>query len=143
MAKDPYKHNILKASPYHKKNTVIGRNVVILKEYLDNRELQLIYPKSRVVKKHEAHEVIITDEDAEPGDTVNSVAFLCFVEFITTGVILRGDEVRINGKRIGDLCGFDETHMPNHINIVIKGDELICGKDLELSLNSIMEFVKK
>ena len=143
MAKDPYKNNLLKASPYHEKNTVIGRSVVILKEYLDNRELQLIYPKSRVVKKHEAHEVIITDEKAEPGDTVNNVAFLSFVEFLNTGVILRGDEVRINGIRIGEICGFDETHMPNHINIVIKGDRLICGKDLELSLNSIMEFVKK
>ncbi len=142
MPKDPYQSNMLKSSPYYKKSPVVGKIVVVLKEYLENRGLELIYPKSRVVNQHEVHEVIMTDEDVQPGNQVNRIAYLCFVEITSSGVILRGDEVRVNGERIGEICGYDEAHMPNHINLVIKADKFLCGKDLGLQLNSIMEIVK-
>ena len=143
MSKDPYQSNMFKkANPYYKKNTVRGRNVVVLSEYFDNRGLQLIRPISRAVKQHDVHEMIITDESAQPGDTVNRIAYLCFVEITSSGVILRGDDVRINGKSVGEISGFDETHMPNHLNIVIKGNQYLCGKDLNIQLNDSLEIIQ-
>lgn len=38
-------------------------------------------------------------------------------------MIVSGDELRIDGKLVGTLAGFDETHMPNHLNIVMHGEE--------------------
>ena len=46
-----------------------------------------------------------------------------------------GDEVKINGQVIGKIAGFDETHMPNHYNIVIYGTDRISGNERNLDLN--------
>jgi hypothetical protein len=32
--------------------------------------------------------------------------------------------VSINGKKLGILAGYDVTHMPNHINVVVKTETL-------------------
>jgi fumarate reductase subunit C len=68
--------------------------------------------------------MIVTDEEAEPGSSVNPIAYLGFVEFAQGGVIVAGDRVSVNGEDIGYVCGFDETHMPNHLNIVVRGQRL-------------------
>ena len=31
-----------------------------------------------------------------------------------------GDKVSVDGRHLGALAGFDETHMPNHMNIVVR-----------------------
>jgi hypothetical protein len=81
------------------------------------------------------HELIFTDETAaRPGTSVNRIAYLGFFVAEQSGVIVEGDEFFLEGQLVGNLAGFDETHMPNHLNIVIKA---LSGRKtgLELGVN--------
>ena len=35
-----------------------------------------------------------------------------------------GDDLKITGKSIGRIAGFDMTHMPNHMNVLVKAESL-------------------
>lgn len=121
MANDPYANGKFAKNPYVKKRTVGGPLVVVLDGRMDDRGLSLIAPISRCIKKDEVHELILTDETAaKPGASVNRIAYLGFFTAAQSGVLVAGDEVFLDGQRIGHLAGFDETHMPNHLNIVIQ-----------------------
>ncbi|MBO8168383.1 MAG: hypothetical protein H0Z35_04245 [Thermoanaerobacteraceae bacterium] len=131
MAKDPYKSGLFKKNPYAKKADIASRLVVVLDSKLDNRELKLIPMISRAVRKFDVHELIFTDEsEARPGNGVNRVAYGGFVEIESGGVLLAGDRLYWKGRCIGEIAGFDETHMPNHLNIVIKTDKFETGLEL-------------
>jgi len=45
-----------------------------------------------------------------------------------------GDDLYVSGNKIGTIAGFDITHMPNHLNIVISSEERISGKEQGLEL---------
>ncbi|MBM7866830.1 hypothetical protein GTO89_04290 [Heliobacterium gestii] len=125
---DPYAKGMLRVHPYAKKKDVVGELVAILEGKLENRGLQLIKPISRALAEDEIHEIIVTDEfEAGPGKQVDRIAYLGFFEVKGGGVIVTGDPVFLKGKLLGHIAGFDETHMPNHINIVIKSDERQSG----------------
>lgn len=131
---DPYTSGKFTSNPYAKKSDVGGPLVVVLNGKMDDRGLALIVPISRCIKKDEVHELILTDEQtARPGVTVNSIAYLGFFAAEQSGVLIEGDEMTVNGKSVGRIAGFDETHMPNHLNIVIKTQMRQTG--LELGLN--------
>jgi len=143
--KEPYSTGMLKFDPYAKKQPVIGRVVAVLRGRLDNRSLSLIEPRSRALRIGEIHEILMTDEkEAIPGKTVNRVAYIAFVEIVQAGVIVSNDIVRLgDGRQIGRLVGFDETHMPNHQNIVIYSDQLISGEELGLEISEMIVFEKE
>lgn len=139
---DPYAAGKVSFDPYFKKVDINGKLVVVLNGTVNKRELKLIKPPSRGVVKYQVHELILTDEqEAAPGKIVDKVAYLGFVEFTNGGVLLNGDIVLINGRQIGYLVGYDETHMPNHQNIVIKTNILQSGKDLKLKPGDRISFV--
>lgn len=136
MAKDPYQAGMFKTDPYWKKSDVKGRLVVVLDGQYDNRELELIAPPSRALLKGEIHELILTDEmEAKPGKVVNRIAYLGFMEVLEAGVMVSGDEVRIGDKVVGRVAGFDITHMPNHLNIVIKAENRETGREFDFDLD--------
>jgi len=118
---DPYARGMFKQNPYAKKSEIKGELVVLLRGKYPDRGLNLIKPISRALNAGEVHELIVTDEDVKPGGTVNSIAYIGFFAVSQPGVIVIGDEVQIGDKLIGSLAGYDETHMPNHLNIVIRG----------------------
>jgi hypothetical protein len=122
-------------NPYYLKAAVHGRLAVVLDGVFDDRGLQLIKPTSRALKAYEIHELILTDEQISPGGTVNRIAYVGFVEITRGGVIVVGDPVYVNDRKIGLIAGFDETHMPNHLNIVLTGSRET-GKTLDLSLGA-------
>ncbi len=132
---DPYKRNMFKVNPFAKKNSLKGNLVVVLDGKYDNRGLQLIPQPSRCLVANAVHEIIITDEDKKPGDTVNKIAYIGFFVVKESAVIIVGDPVKINGQSIGKISGFDETHMPNHYNIVVHGKNRISGNERNLNLN--------
>lgn len=126
-----YKGGLLKKNPYVKKQDIKGKLVVILDGKIENRNLQLITPISRCLQKYEIHELIFTDEpEAGPGKKVDSIAYLGFFEIEQGGMVVAGDEFYLDGKLLGTIVGFDETHMPNHINIVIKCKKRLTGVEL-------------
>ena len=141
MPIDPYLSNLYQEATFSKKLPLWGRLVVVLRGNLDRRGLELIPHRSRAVRHGEVHELIATDEaTASPGQNVNAVANLGFVEFQSGGVLLVGDSVWICGRPFGHLVGFDLTHMPNHMNIVISVSRAISGEDLGLAPGSDIAF---
>jgi hypothetical protein len=133
---DPYKRKLVNHDFYHSKVDIVGKVVVVLDGKLDNRELNLIQPISRAFAQHTIIELIGTDEqDAAPGNVVNNICYIGFVELQNSGVILTGDKVFWNDKEIGEIAGYDDTHMPNHQNTIIKMKTRISGKELGIKLN--------
>ena len=116
-------------NPYFEKSDVKGTLVAVLRGTLEDRGLTLIKPISRCVLKHEIHELILSDQEGiGPGSTVNKIAYLGFVEIEQGGVLISGDSLLWKGQIIGTIAGFDETHMPNHQNIVISCNKRITGE---------------
>jgi hypothetical protein len=138
---DPYKTGMFKKNPYHAKTDVEGSLVVVLDGNFENRGLSLITQPSRCVKQYDIHELIASDEeDIKPGSTVNKIAYLGFAEIASGGVIISGDEVFCGDERIGTVAGFDETHMPNHLNIVIKCEKRLSGAERGFKLRQPVKF---
>lgn len=120
----PYDFRRVTPSVYGDKRPVEGDTVALLHIVFEDRGLKLIETKSRTVKRDEIHELMITDEDAEPGGGADRVRAIGFFEITRSGLIVVGDEVRIEDRVLGRLAGFDVTHMPNHINVVVKAESL-------------------
>ncbi|MFZ7102825.1 MAG: DUF6917 domain-containing protein [Peptococcaceae bacterium] len=132
---DPYKAGMFSKNPYAAKKDIEGELVVILDGMIENRGLRLISPISRCIKKNEIHELILTDEkDAGPGSRVDKIAYLGFMEVTQGSVLVAGDKVFLRNKYVGEIAGFDETHMPNHLNIVLKTDSRATGVELKVEL---------
>ena len=90
---------------------------------------------SRAVLSSEIHELISTEENkAGPGDEVNSIGVIGFAEITLGGILAVGDRVRIGKKEIGLIVGFDDTHFPNHLNIIINTPNKVSGFDLQIEL---------
>lgn len=123
----------VKLQDYVSKKEVNGELVCILDAKTDKREFHLLPTYSRAITKFSIHELALTDEqEAGPNKIVNKVAYLGFFEVTEGGIIVVGDSVSVGRKRIGKIVGFDESHMPNHLNIVIKADTIATGKELNL-----------
>ena len=65
---------------------------------------------------------VITPTGSSTG--ANRVRAIAFFEITKPGLIVVGDQVTIEGRNLGTLAGYDVTHMPNHINVVVKAETL-------------------
>lgn len=116
------------------KRTVRGRLVKVLIHRRDDRGMALEPYASRCVRAGEVHELLTTDHtDTAPGARIDRVGFLGFVEMECGGVVDRGDTVRVGGRAVGTVLGFDACHFPNHYNIVIRTDTPVTGPELGLA----------
>src|SRR3954467_4799062 len=108
-----------------------ARFVGVLNNRNAGRGLSLIKAHPRVGRRYDIHELILTDEQSSvPGGTVNGVHYIGFVEFEAGGGILaEGDRVNVGGNVIGTIAGFDESHCPNHYNVLIKGQRRVTGSE--------------
>jgi hypothetical protein len=130
---DPYIQKMTNRSFFAAKSDMRGRVAVVLRGTLENRSLSLITPISRAFPAGSIIELIGTDEvTAAPGGTVEKIAYIAFVELIDGGVLLAGDAVFINGSQVGTIVGFDDTHMPNHQNTILRVEKRIPGDALGL-----------
>lgn len=143
MPTDPY-DSLLDASPYEdaKKSPVTGGTVVLLDvKYEDDRGLELIAPLSRAVQRREVHEILLTDEDDPRSDgVVDRAAVFGFVEIERGGVVAVGDEFAVGDRALGTVVGFDETHAPNHLNVVIRSDDFRTGIEMDVPLGTTVTF---
>ena len=120
----PYDFKRITPGVYGNRRQVEGEVVAILHVSFQDRGLRLIETKSRAVTLNEIHELMITDEDAQPGGTADRVRAVAFFEVTEPGLLVAGDRVIVGAKRLGSLAGYDETHMPNHMNVVVKTQTL-------------------
>ena len=141
MGKDPYLARGFTSSPYHAKSPVSGTLCAVLDLSIDDRGLELIPQPSRALCNGEVHELLMTDElDAAPGGRVDRVTGLAFFVVEEPGVVLRNDVVCVNGVTLGRLAGFDETHAPNHYNLIVLSQSRRTGKELNLELGASISF---
>jgi hypothetical protein len=114
------------------KGPIKARLIKLLFHKQLTRGMALIEFQSRCVRRTEVHELVTTDQrDARPGDRIDRVGFIGFVEVLEAGVIEAGDAFYIDGHCVGYVLGFDECHFPNHYNILIGTDTLLSGNDIE------------
>lgn len=127
-------------NPYAANRPVHGLIVTVLRGVTERRGLQLQEYRSRAVPAGQIHELMLTDEAAEPGTRVDRVSLLGFFEATSGGVLLVGSTVKVGDSVLGTLAGFDETHMPNHQNICIRVDQLVDGETLGVGVEDRVTF---
>lgn len=143
MTVDPYTSQMFKHNPYAQKRVITGKLCVILDGKLEGRGLELIKPISRALLAGGIHELICTDQpEAAPGSTVDRIAYIGFFEVTQGGVVVEGDQVFCGNKLLGEIAGFDETHCPNHWNIIIRHPSRDSGLDLQLNLEETISIKK-
>lgn len=115
------------------RKAVVARLVAVMDHRRNDRQLALSQLTTRCVLKDEIHEFLLCNPEkgAEEG-LINEISYLGFAEFQDGGVIAVGDEVWIDREPVGEVLGFDETHMPNHMNIVLRAKSLQNGAERSL-----------
>ena len=124
---DPYAEGIVSKKLHIFKDPILAKAIGILTNAAKGRNMVLIPNSSRAVLYNEVHELVCTTENRKQGETVNNVAYLAFIVFEESGVIAVDDILITDGVEMGRVIGFNEIHMPNHINIVIQTHELTTG----------------
>lgn len=141
MSKEPHAGGILDKYPYVDKRDVVGRVVCILDARSENRGMELSIHPSRAVPKGEIHELAATDDpQAEPSKVVDRVTYIGFFEVEKGGIILVNDRVTVQGQEVGQVVGFDFTHAPNHLNILVRTEAPMTGPELGLTLGGRVVF---
>ena len=131
---------MLEENPFVKKQTIEGRMVAVLEKKYDKRDITLMSQFSRAVLRHEIHEIMLTDEDVSTDDEVNRIWILGFFEVTTPGIIVEGDTFRLGDKTIGTVSGFNDVHMPNHLNIEIHCKNPQTGVEMGVELQEKLAF---
>ena len=114
----------INTSVYGDRRPIVAEVVAVMHVTFPDRGLKLIEAKSRALQAGDIHELMLTDEDAKPGGGADHVRVLCFFEIHQGGLAVVGDRVTINGEPVGVVAGWDVTHMPNHMNFLVKCDDL-------------------
>ncbi len=128
MAELPYDPNLITPSVYGDRRPVTGKIVALLHITFEDRNLELIQSRSRGLRRNEIHELMITDEEeAGPGGGADRVSAIAFFEVKEGGLAVVGDKVSIGGRPLGRVAGYDMTHMPNHMNVLVKAETLEAG----------------
>lgn len=139
---DPYTSGMISKDPFFKKRAVEGAIVAVLSNKYEKRGVTLMPQPSRAVLKNEIHELMLTDESAAPNDTVDRIFCLGFFEVSCPGVIVKGDTLSVAGRPVGKVAGFNDDHMPNHLNIVIHGKAPKTGEELGIDLEETLRLEK-
>ena len=140
-SRDPHVEGRVNRTHYSGKTELAARLFAVLDLITEDRGLKLIPHLSRAVKRGDVLELICTDEeDAGPGSEVNRAAYIGFAEVSEAGLLLCGDTVTIRQEELGKIAGFDETHLPNHLNVVLLSDRCGTGRERELPLDVPITF---
>jgi len=129
---------------YAANRPVEGEAVTVLDSTHESRGLKLISTYSRALQKNSIHELIATDETGKkPGSKVNRIAYLAFFEVSRGGCLIVGETLFVDDQPVGEIIGYDETHEPNHLNIVVGVKQRRTGPQLEISIGSKIRFVRR
>lgn len=109
----------------------------------DDRGMILAPWGSRCLAAGELHELVVTDQlDGAAGDRIDRVGFLGHLEIATGGVVEKGDRVFLGKEPLGTVLGFDESHFPNHYNILIAADRLVTADLAGAALGDEVSFIE-
>lgn len=129
---------------YAANRPVEGQIVTVLDSMHEARGLKLMPTYSRALARHSVHELIATDEtDRQPGQTADRIAYLAFFEVTRGGCVLVGETLLLENEPVGTVLGFDETHEPNHLNIIIGVTRRRTGRELEFAVGRRIRFERR
>ena len=129
---------------YAANRPVQGGVVTVLDSTHEARGLKLIPTYSRALRKDSIHELIATDEIGKgPGDGVDRIAYIAFFEVVRGGCIVVGETLFVGGQAVGVILGFDETHEPNHINVIVGVKRRRTGRQLKIKVGSKIKIARK
>jgi hypothetical protein len=119
-----------------------GRWVAVMEHRRLTRGMKLERWQTRAVCAGAVHELMTTPAPPEPGsDRVDEVAYLGFAEF-GAGLLAVGDAVReADGTLLGHVLGFDDTHLPNHMNVILLSEDRRTGRRRGLTPGSGLHVV--
>lgn len=117
-------------SIFSDKRILIGKFVAVMNFSNPKRGINLTEFRTRCLLKNEIHEFILCADDTDPNSPIDKVFYLGFGEFTEGGVMEVGDTLYLDNKPFGTILGFDETHFPNHYNILIRTNNLKTGEEL-------------
>jgi len=141
---DPFRLGKRAPPPDYPRRALRGTLVAVLSFRRQQRGLRLIAANTRAIRRGEIHELLVTDESgAAPGGTVDRVAGIAFVEFTLGGILGETDRVVLGDEALGEVVGFDESHMPNHQNIVLRAAALLSGMERGLALEAKVAFIPR
>lgn len=95
---------------------------------------------TRCVRSGEVHELIAVRREDLRGDKYSGASYLGFAEVTASGVLHVGQIVTVADRALGTLAGFDYTHYPNHLNLLIETPDRQHGRSLGLCLNQTGAF---
>lgn len=124
------------------KNAASARIVRVLVHIREDRRMSFAPWQSRCFTKGEIHEIVTTTDTPENRSvSIDHIGFVGFAEFSQASVVEVGDQVFIGELYVGSVAGFDECHYPNHYNIIVSSDRLICGSEINLRPGDEVSFV--
>ncbi|MFD3998159.1 DUF6917 domain-containing protein [Streptomyces sp. NPDC058548] len=106
-----------------------GRWVAVMEHRRLSRGMKLERWQTRVVAAGSVHELMTTPAPPPAGrDRVDEVSYLGFAEF-AGGLLAVGDAVHEeDGTLLGHVLGFDDTHLPNHMNVILLSRDRRTGR---------------
>lgn len=122
-------------SQFSQKRTIQGSWSAIMNLERSDRGMIVTPFRTRCLLTGEIHEFILCEKGLNPDEPIDRVSYLGFGEILTGGVAEVGDEFYVDDTLLGALIGFDETHAPNHYNILIASDRLLPGSTLGLQVD--------
>ena len=126
---------------YTVKRHVQGQLIYVFSLRADERWMQLEEFPSRALAQGEIHELVVSSNlRLQPGASVRDVAYIGFFEVEIGGIVEFGDDAWAGDHRLGTVAGFDLTHYPNHLNIVVSTDVAATGAELGLTIGTPIRF---
>ena len=95
--------------------------VAVMPDTRKDRNLRLSEFVTRCFAKDEIHEFLVANEwDGDRDAIFNDVSYIGFMRFDQGGVVAVGEKILAeDGQVMGEVIGFDLTHAPNHMNLVL------------------------
>jgi len=128
------------AQMFTSRREVNGRWVAVMKNRRDDRMMVPAKWRTRYFLAGEIHEFILFRPDVDRDVEMSLVSYLGFAKIVDGGVVAVGDELQLAGRMIGTVHGFEETHAPNHYNILIASEELPTGAEIGLEIDAPVTF---
>ena len=126
---------------YSSKSSIKFRIKAVMKNKRIDRKLKLSEYVTRCINKNQLHEFLIANDwNNDKNKLLNDISYIGFMECTECGVIEIGDTISDDkGIIVGTVIGFDYTHMPNHMNIVLKSASEETGKERNYKVNQEFE----
>jgi hypothetical protein len=117
--------------------------VMVLGHSRPEREMVREPLATRCVIAGEVHELVAVDPVTLRDGRYHGASYIGFGTFTRSAVIHVGEPLLLDGVALGVVGGFDGTHLPNHLNILIETDRPAHGRDLGLVVGCRLLFAGK